>query len=403
MTDTATGTPILLSGDNSVALVRASSLQERWLQELIHRHPGCLPMDQIEPGLGDLVPVCMELPLPVGYVDNLLITSQGNLVIVEVKLWRNPESRRQVVAQALDYATALFELDYDQLEATVKKAEFDGTSKPNRLYDLIDGANALPEKTFVDRVNRNLREGRVVVLIVGDGIRTDAESLVTGLQAHANFHFTFALVEMPVYARRLSDETEEFIVIPHTLVKTVTIPRFTISTTDGAMIVRDTGMDEAETKKPSRRSNISSEQFFEAMRARSPDLPEKLKQFLDDIDRIGVWAEFLASLNLKWDQPQGRPVNLGYIRPSGEVWTEASYWQVDDDLAEDYNLALASLFGGEVRTGRRRKNGGGDRWVTRSDGNAFYIEEVADRFSEWRSIMENFQHAIQGRTRERET
>ena len=108
MTDHATGTPLFVSGDTSDRLVRASGLEERWLQELIHRHPGCLPMDQIEPGLGGLMPVCMELPLRVGFVDNLLMTPQGNLVIVEVKLWRNPESRRRVVAQALDYATALF-------------------------------------------------------------------------------------------------------------------------------------------------------------------------------------------------------------------------------------------------------------------------------------------------------
>ena len=238
---------------------------------------------------------------------------------------------------------------------------------------------------------------------MGDGIRTDAESLVTGLQAHASFHFTFALVEMPVYARSLSDANQEFVVIPHTLIKTVTVPRLTISTTDGAMIVRDAGIDEAEAKKPSRRSNISSEAFFEAMEARSPDLPGKLKQFLDDIDGIGVRAEFLASLNLKWDRPQGRPVNLGYIRPSGEVRTEASYWWVDPDLAEDYNLGLASLFGGEVTIGRRKKDGSCDRWVTRTDGNAFYIEEVADLFSDWRSLMENFQDAIQARARERET
>ena len=345
----------------------------------------------------------VSLPLRVGFVDNRLMTPQGNLAIVEVKLWRNPESRRRVVAQALDYATALFELDYGRLEAAVKKADIDGATKPNRLYELFDGADVLPEKTFVDRVNRNLREGRIVVLILGDGIRTDAESLVTGLQAHANFHFTFALVEMPVYARSLSDANQEFVVIPHTLVKTVTVPRFTISTTDGAMIVRDAGIDEAEAKKPSRRSNISSEAFFEAMEARPPDLPGKLKQFLDDIDGIGVRAEFLASLNLKWDRPQGRPVNLGYIRPNGEVRTEASYWWVDPDLAEDYNLGLASLFGGEVTIGRRKKDGSCDRWVTRTDGNAFYIEEVADLFSDWRSLMENFQDAIQARARERET
>ena len=171
-------------------------------------------MEQIEPGLGRLIPVCLELPLRVGPVDNLMVTPEGNVVIVEVKLWRNPEARRQVVAQALDYATAMFELDYAGLEEAVGKAQFAGTGVPARLYDLVDGADALPEKVFVDRVNRNLRDGRIVVLIVGDGIRSNVESLVGGLQAHANFHFTLAPCELPVYSRRAGDGAEEFLVVP---------------------------------------------------------------------------------------------------------------------------------------------------------------------------------------------
>ena len=359
-------------------------------------------MDQIEPGIGHLIPVCMELPLSVGSVDNLLLTPEGNLVMVEVKLWSNPEARRKVVAQALDYATALFQLDYDRLETAVMKADFDGAKGPDRLYELVDGADALPEKVFVDRINRNLREGRIVVLIAGDGIRTDAEALVTGLQAHANFHFTFALVEMPVYVRPQPDPDDEFILIPQTQVKTVTVERFTIRTVGGTMAVHDTGMDEREATKPSRRTNISSEQFFGAMEARAPNLPEKLKKFLDEIDAIDVRAEFLGSLNLKWDQPQGKPVNMGYIRPGGDVWTDASYWQVDDALAEDYNLALATLFGGEVRPGRKKKDGSMARWMTRRDGKPFRIEEVMDRLSGWPELMEGFQNAILARAQDQD-
>ena len=97
-------------------------------------------MGEIEPGIGPLVPVCMELPLRVGSVDNLFITPEGNLVMVEVKLWANPEARRKVVAQALEYATALFRLDYIELEAAVMKADFDEAERPERLYSLVDGA-----------------------------------------------------------------------------------------------------------------------------------------------------------------------------------------------------------------------------------------------------------------------
>ena len=130
------------------------------MQELIYRHPACLPMDQIEPGIGRLIPVCMELPLRAGSVDNLFITPEGNLVIVEVKLWRNPEARRQVVAQALEYATSLFKLDYSELEAALRKADFNGAECPERLYRVVDGARAPPESVFADRVSRNLRDGK---------------------------------------------------------------------------------------------------------------------------------------------------------------------------------------------------------------------------------------------------
>ena len=395
----ASGTPILVSKRTSTLLPRVADLTERWLQELIHRHPTCLPMGEIEPGIGPLVPVCMELPLRVGSVDNLFITPEGNLVMVEVKLWANPEARRKVVAQALEYATALFRLDYIELEAAVMKADFDEAERPERLYSLVDGADSPPEGVFADHVTRNLRDGRIVVLIVGDEIRPEADELVAGLQAHANFHFTFALVEMPVYSRSHADSADEFIVMPRTLVKTVTVPRFTIRTEGGSTTVSDAGTDEREAGRPSRRSTISSEEFFEAMKQRSTAIPDKLKQFLDEVAAIDVRAEYLASLNLKWDQPEGKPVNLGVIRPSGEVGTRASYWRVDLDLADDYNLHLARLFGGEVRTGRQKKNGAQERWVARPDGTPFCIEDIADRLSDWRSVMEDFQSAIRARAK----
>lgn len=397
----ATGTPIMVSPRESTPLPRATGWSERRLQELIHDHPTCLPLDQIEPGIGRLVPVCMELPLRVGSVDNLFVTPEGNLVLVEVKLWENPEARRKVVAQALDYATALFRLDYNGLEAAIMKSDFNGRAAPQSLYSLVDGADSPTESVFADRIARNLREGRIVVLIVGDEIRPAADELVAGLQAHANFHFTFALVEMPVFSR--PDSADEFIVMPRTLIKTETVPRFTIRTDGASTDIRDAGTDAREAAKPSRRSNISSEGFFEVMEQRSRQVPDKLKRFLDEVATIDVRPEYLGSLNLKWDQPEGGPVNLGYIRPSGgEVWTDASYWKVDRDLAEDYNARLAELFGGEVRTGRTKGDGAADRWVTRSDGSPFRIEDILDRLPGWLTAIEGFQDAVRKRAQDAE-
>ena len=86
--------------------------KERWLQKLVSRYPNLLPIEQIEPALTDAVPICMELPLPSGYVDNLYATPDGDLIIGETKLFRNPEARREVVAQVIDYAKDLSALSY---------------------------------------------------------------------------------------------------------------------------------------------------------------------------------------------------------------------------------------------------------------------------------------------------
>ena len=199
------------------------------------------------------------------------------------------------------------------------------------------------------------------------------------------------------------DSLDEFIVTPRTLIKTETVPRFTIRTEGGSTKVSDAGTDEREAARPSRRSNISSRDFFEAMGERSQDIPAKLKQFLDEVAAIDVRPEYLGSLNLKWDQPEGGPVNLGYIRPSGgEVWTDASYWKADQDLAEDYNVRLAQLFGGKVTTGRTRKDGDSERWVTRSDGTPFRIEDILDHLSDWIRVIETFQDAIRQRAQDAE-
>src|ERR1700724_881825 len=67
---------------------------EDWLQSLLYHHPKVLPIDQIEPGFGQVIPLCRELPLSfgagrTGALDHLFVTQEGRLVLVETKLWRN--------------------------------------------------------------------------------------------------------------------------------------------------------------------------------------------------------------------------------------------------------------------------------------------------------------------------
>src|ERR1035438_3071619 len=89
---------------------------EAWLQRLIMQHPSLLPVDQIEPVFNTLVPICVELPTLSGFVDNLFVTPAGDIALVECKLWRNPEARRKVVAQIIDYAREMSTWTYETLD-----------------------------------------------------------------------------------------------------------------------------------------------------------------------------------------------------------------------------------------------------------------------------------------------
>jgi hypothetical protein len=44
--------------------------------------------------------------------DNLYLSTGGYPVLVETKLWRNPQARREVVSQALDYVKDLVNRDF---------------------------------------------------------------------------------------------------------------------------------------------------------------------------------------------------------------------------------------------------------------------------------------------------
>lgn len=101
--------PVLLHADGSkhvlerVSLMGAEStaFNEAWLQNVLYSNPTCLPIRDIDASISPLIPVCRELMTLAGPADILYVTPTGKLVIVETKLYRNPEARRTVVASYL--------------------------------------------------------------------------------------------------------------------------------------------------------------------------------------------------------------------------------------------------------------------------------------------------------------
>jgi hypothetical protein len=78
---------------------------------------------------------------------------------------------------------------------------------------------AVDEKRFHDALTANLRRGRFLLLIVGDGIREGVEAIAEYLQTHAGLHFSLGLVEMPIYIMPNGDH----LVTPRVLARTVLV------------------------------------------------------------------------------------------------------------------------------------------------------------------------------------
>lgn len=323
---------------------------ESWLQKLIFRFPQVLPVHEIEPGFGRLVPVCLELPTPAGSVDNLYVTETGNLVIAECKLWRNPEARREVVAQIIDYAHALASWTFEDLQAAVRDGiTADADRGPESLYELVGDESEIAEEDFVDAVSRNLRLGRILLLIVGDGVREGVESLATFLQLHAGFHFTLAIVELPVF----HVPEAGFLVQPRVLARTVNIERGIVKIADGRAAVEAPSVASG-TEPAGRRTSISQERQMEMLSEVEPGLPEALQSFVDRAGDVGVVLEAATkSLQLRWRGPGDQSFALGGIGTAGELQTHNVNWTPDSighvELAHRYLERIASLIGAEVR------------------------------------------------------
>ena len=208
---------------------------EQWLQELLFTNPNILPINEIDSSYENPVPICMELNTPAGPLDALFVTSQGKLVLLETKLWRNPEARRIVIGQILDYAKEINRWDYEELQKQVSRRI--GKSG-NVIYELVkEKYPDRDESSFVDEVSRSLRLGRFMLLIVGDGIREEARAIAKFLGNTGQLQFTLGLVETGIY--RLEDKG--IFVQPRILAKTVIIDRTIIELASELRIRDSTG------------------------------------------------------------------------------------------------------------------------------------------------------------------
>ncbi len=200
--DRQTVVPLLISKDKKAVFPKRIQLTQKhfsefWVQELLINNPEILPIERLETVFAPAIPIGREVNTRVGPIDNLYISPQGYLTIVETKLWRNPEARREVVGQIVDYAQDMSTWNFEKLDAAVKQFNQKynksgaGIIETIRKYTDLDPSE---ESDLIDTITRNLQKGRFLLLIAGDGIREEVEALADFLNSSAQLQFSLALV-----------------------------------------------------------------------------------------------------------------------------------------------------------------------------------------------------------------
>jgi len=318
-------TPIIIRDETSTILQRVpfreGLFDENWLQQLLFENRTILPFNELEPAFTGSIPIVRELPTGAGPVDLLYMNSKGYITLVETKLWRNPEARRSVVAQIIDYAKEIAEWTYDSLISAIKSTNRSKYLKDPLVEMFCDIEEDFDERLFIDRVTRNLQTGRFLLLIVGDGIQEGVQKMADFLQQTPHLGYTLSLVELAVY-RESPENMRTLYIQPRVLARTKEITRAIVELKSPSLrsdIVVSLPPEPSGKSKSSRR-RITEEEFMEELqRSSGSEAVNFAKWILEQAEDRGIridWKD--AGPLLKYDDPEsGEFFTLGQLQKGG--------------------------------------------------------------------------------------
>ncbi len=212
------------------------------LQEFLSKCPTVLPLAEFNSIYSDAVCIGREVSTAAGNIDLLYLSQQGRIIIGETKLYKNPESRREVVAQILDYASEVSKWKFEHINELAKsyfKKHYSEEpwlglgSYVNSTNLLIDPEksdeepnqtnSAIDEDDYADIVNRSLHMGEILALVIVDRVRERTDSLVQYANRLPGLALELGLVELAVY--RHPEQSSPMIIVPNIVQKTTIIER----------------------------------------------------------------------------------------------------------------------------------------------------------------------------------
>ena len=192
-------TEIWRKTDGTWSTIGASSFtDEQALHDQIVEVPELLPLSGQPQPL--LAATFREVGLGGGSADVLAFTDKGRPVVIEVKLSRNPEAKRAVVAQTLAYAAGLHRITVKELEERILAGHL-RKSGHERLADAVAEAKGsdFNRDEFYAKLAAHLDRGSFRIVIVLDDAPAQLVRLMGYLESITADDITVDLVKVSAY------------------------------------------------------------------------------------------------------------------------------------------------------------------------------------------------------------
>ncbi len=316
----------LLGQDKKLERVPYSTYAtEDLLQELIAEYPELLAGDQIDPedpprwllvtreaGVPDAAHASDRWSL-----DHLLLDHRATPTLVEVKRSSDSRIRREVVGQMLEYAanaTRYWPMDRIRTMAAARSGGADALDeRVRRLIDPAVGPDATVDvEAYWQRVEENLREGKLRLLFVADELPRELRRLVEFLNEHMP-----SIEVLGVEVRQYGGNSSLRALVPRV-----------VGQTERALVGRSPAAP---------RVKLTEAVFLET----TPEWALPLFQdLLRDARSAGLsmtWAT--RSLSIRGTDPSGQPVSLLYAFPRGKSGLGMPYLEIYLGYVADPALA----------------------------------------------------------------
>ena len=338
-----TGTPVVFGDDGDPIELRRVSHNDRtftesFIQDLVFRYPDVLPVVELDEAKSPLVPIGREIATDVGPIDALFVSPGGGITVVEAKLWRNPESRREVVGQIIDYAQNLSTWSYERLDNACRQAT--GSSLWGVAAAQDGERSPEAEAGFVDAVSRNLRDGRFLLLVVGDGIREEVERMASYVQSAPQLQFHLALVELRIFE---SNTNKVRVAVPSVVARTAEVSRAVVKVDVAEEASVAVSVSVPTDDAPRSRQRLSETEFLAQFL--DPEYRSAVDQLFESAHERGLVVNIGdrgASLRVPIEAAS-QPLTIAWLNPPGTVG-----WSGLKDLTLGFDASSTAKRLGEV-------------------------------------------------------